>query len=519
MNKKWTVYRLVFPNNKSYIGITCKNPKDRWKNGEGYKGQKVYRAIKKYGWDNLKHEILEKNLTIEEANAKEKYYIQKFNTFIYSKNSLGYNCTLGGDGTCGTPLSDEQKELLAKIRNSPEFKEMLCKRNKEMAKKIFQYSSNGEFLREFDSITEASHEYEVSTSSLSWATKNETLCVGYQWRFYKKDNIGKYRKRNLRPVIQFDLETGKIINRFNSISEAEIETGLSGIVNACTKRIKSVGGYGWKYDDGSEIILSDYKHLKTSEEVWQFSRDYKLLGIFESQRQASEVTGIDYRNINRSVISHSVTNDYIFIKPQEIDFLKEIKQKMSIPIHKYDLDGNYICSYKNAHWVRNNLGIAIKRIGEGFMSGGFQWVQGFDYKKKINAYHNGLSKPVNQYDKNLKFIKTYNSIREAEIATGATNVDLCCKRKRNSSGGYIWRYMDDCKDVENKNIKRPYESLCRAVYQYDKDMNLLNVFESLKIAEDETGIKRGNIWNCCKTLSKTAGGYIWRYVDEVEKAS
>ena len=118
-----------------------------------------------------------------------------------------------------------------------------------------------------------------------------------------------------------------------------------------------------------------------------------------------------------------------------------------------------------------------------------------------------------------KFIKIYNSIKEAEIATGATNIGLCCERKRNSSGGYIWRYTDDCKDIEAGNVKRPYESLGRAVCQYDKDMNLLNIFVSLKIAEDTTGIKKGSIWNCCKMLSKTAGGYIWRYADEVNLAT
>lgn len=149
-DKKWLVYKHTFPNGKSYIGITCKDPKDRWRNGEGYKGQRVYRAIKKYGWNNIKHEILEENLTIEQANEREKYYIQKFNTFIYSKNTKGYNCTLGGDGTCETPLSDEQKELLAKIHNSPEFKEMLCKRNAEMAKFAVEDGNYGVLIAFWD---------------------------------------------------------------------------------------------------------------------------------------------------------------------------------------------------------------------------------------------------------------------------------------------------------------------------------------------------------------------------------
>ena len=67
MNKKFCVYRHIFPNGKSYIGITSKKPNQRWENGKGYSktGQNaIYNAIKKYGWDNIKHEILFDNLTL-----------------------------------------------------------------------------------------------------------------------------------------------------------------------------------------------------------------------------------------------------------------------------------------------------------------------------------------------------------------------------------------------------------------------------------------------------------------------
>ena len=50
--KKFTVYmhtnRL---NNKKYIGITCQDPKKRWRNGKGYKNGYFASAINKYGWD------------------------------------------------------------------------------------------------------------------------------------------------------------------------------------------------------------------------------------------------------------------------------------------------------------------------------------------------------------------------------------------------------------------------------------------------------------------------------------
>ena len=64
MENGYTVYRHICPNNKMYIGITRKKPEDRFLNGQGYfDNKKFYKDIKKYGWDNIKHEILFENLS------------------------------------------------------------------------------------------------------------------------------------------------------------------------------------------------------------------------------------------------------------------------------------------------------------------------------------------------------------------------------------------------------------------------------------------------------------------------
>jgi hypothetical protein len=113
-NKKFCVYEHLFPNGKRYIGITSKNPEARWENGNGYhqKTQPVmYNAIRKYGWENIKHNILFDNLTEEEAKEKEKELIQEYNTFIYAENPMGYNMTLGGEGTLGHKATDKIKEV------------------------------------------------------------------------------------------------------------------------------------------------------------------------------------------------------------------------------------------------------------------------------------------------------------------------------------------------------------------------------------------------------------------------
>lgn len=101
----YTVYEHVFPNGKRYIGITCQDVRKRWQNGNGYKTQYFMNlAIEKYGWENIKHNILETQLTKWEAKNKEKYYISKYKT---DKLSCGYNRTPGGDfHTCKSIICD-----------------------------------------------------------------------------------------------------------------------------------------------------------------------------------------------------------------------------------------------------------------------------------------------------------------------------------------------------------------------------------------------------------------------------
>ena len=79
---------------KYYVGIT-NNIEKRWESkGKKYKGQVFYNAIQKYGWDNIKHTILYKNLTKEKAMQKEKEMIIKYHSKVGDK---GYNVSDGGE--------------------------------------------------------------------------------------------------------------------------------------------------------------------------------------------------------------------------------------------------------------------------------------------------------------------------------------------------------------------------------------------------------------------------------------
>ena len=131
----YTVYKHITPNNKIYIGITCRNPLMRWgKNGNGYKQQPYFwNAIRKYGWDNIQHVIIADGLTKDMAAIAERKLIKRYDSRNPEK---GYNTQPGGNiGGLGMKLSDEAKE---KIRQSKlgEKNPMFGKKHTEEYKKF-----------------------------------------------------------------------------------------------------------------------------------------------------------------------------------------------------------------------------------------------------------------------------------------------------------------------------------------------------------------------------------------------
>lgn len=126
-------------NNKKYIGITKQDPERRWKNGWGYYSKEnstyFWNAIKKYGWNNFEHYILESNLTLEEANEKERYYISYYNS---SNNLYGYNLTLGGEGFLGMHRSEETKKKLSEALKGKYTKEKSYWYGKHIPKKVIE---------------------------------------------------------------------------------------------------------------------------------------------------------------------------------------------------------------------------------------------------------------------------------------------------------------------------------------------------------------------------------------------
>lgn len=104
--KLYIIYKFTSPSGKGYIGQTCNLKQRITQHKKKCSHCSAFsNSIEKYGFDNFTLDILDENLTIEEANNKEQDYIKEYNTL--SPN--GYNLTTGG---LNHTFSDETKEKI-----------------------------------------------------------------------------------------------------------------------------------------------------------------------------------------------------------------------------------------------------------------------------------------------------------------------------------------------------------------------------------------------------------------------
>jgi len=114
----YCVYKHTSPSGKAYIGQTnnYKRRESEHRNHSRVECRSFQNAIKKYGWDNFKHEILKENLNLEEANYWEIKLINDLKTF--SPN--GYNLKGGGNGVSH---SQETIQKMIATRSKKEYRD------------------------------------------------------------------------------------------------------------------------------------------------------------------------------------------------------------------------------------------------------------------------------------------------------------------------------------------------------------------------------------------------------------
>jgi group I intron endonuclease len=108
------IYSFTFPNGKQYIGQTIRNYQERWRQHKKVSNMPsakeydhlMYRAIRKYGWDNVIKDVI-CSCNLDQLNDLEILYIAKMKTL----SPDGYNMTTGGSQNMH--MSEESKNKMS----------------------------------------------------------------------------------------------------------------------------------------------------------------------------------------------------------------------------------------------------------------------------------------------------------------------------------------------------------------------------------------------------------------------
>jgi len=330
-------------NGKKYIGQTF-NERERKQQHKNCKGTKNYfhNAIKKYGWDNFKYEVLHKRnyFSIEDATISlyllEINYINKYNT---TDRSIGYNQTCGGcivlndetkkrnsdnrkganntfygkhhteatkkrlseihKGKCyniippnlGKTLSEEQK---TKISNS-------LKGRKFSKETILKFKSVWTEERRKEMNLKMSGENNPMYGKHLSETAKETLSLKAKERFSnieERNKIKEVQRKNMKPIIQYSLN-GEIVKEWESAHEAarQLDIKQSGIQHCCKGDFNTYKGYVWKFANDSDRINGNNNpqlaaHYKSiSRKVVQLSVNGDYINTFDSIKEAAKSIG------------------------------------------------------------------------------------------------------------------------------------------------------------------------------------------------------------------------------------
>lgn len=269
-DKNWCVYRHIAPNGKMYVGITSQLPQKRWNNGHGYKHSTYFfNAIKKYGWDNFKHEILLEGLSEEEASWAEEMFVECWDLIDRDK---GYNCKNGG-GVHGKHTIETKERIAQSSRDR--WKDPVYKsRQSALTKEWWSVEDNKQRMREAQSKgmkglpKSEEHKRKLREANIGKRHTKETL---------KKmsDRQSGGNNGHAKSVVVLDKESMKVIRKFDTMTEAAkfIGVSLSCVSECCNGNAYTAGGYICQY---AEKATKTTKEDKQQKEKNKYEEDCKL---------------------------------------------------------------------------------------------------------------------------------------------------------------------------------------------------------------------------------------------------
>lgn len=269
------IYKIVTKhNNKVYIGSSQDVEKRFYCHISRLKRNKhhspyLQAVYNKYGILNLEFSIIEVLDNVNFKIEREQYWIDYYKS--YDKKH-GYNVS----------------------------RVAICNTTGE--KKIYQYDTEGNFIKEWNSIKSAKDFY-----SLKVIRYSENCTSGnFQWRLFKTEKL----KSKLKIYCCYNLE-GSFVNSFLSAKEIQMffKVSVKSLANL-SKRVKdktTLLNHQWRiynsYDFPKQI--EGYTRKTVAKKVGQFDKSDNLINCFSSLTEAAASIHVSPENLHRVVDSNN----------------------------------------------------------------------------------------------------------------------------------------------------------------------------------------------------------------------
>jgi group I intron endonuclease len=466
--RKWCVYMHKNKiNNKKYIGQTCRDPKRRWQNGKGYKENgHFYNAIQKYGWDNFEHIILKNNLTSDEADFWEKFYIQQYETTNPDK---GYNLTFGGNAGIPTDetrkiMSNRKKEnwndsnyrqkmisarykfieenpnyrseiskKIKKLYQNPEYKTMMSNISRNILRGEDSHVARPVYCFELDEsfwgAKEAEDKYGIQRSSICSCCKQdgEHLSAGVHpitgemlhWCYLEDKDTYVIPKPKKHPCSK-PIYCPELDEVFWGVGDAKSKYGINNISACLNGRLKSAG----KHPETSELLHWCYLEDKDTFIAPNENESYRK-GKFNSSSKP-----IFCVELNKTFYSTGEAEQLLGIGASSITACCKKKKKSA---------GKHPVTGEPLHWCyeSDKDSFVPPTKEESTNSGKYHPHSKKIYCKELNEYFQCISDAQRQY------------------GIPATNITKCCKGRQKTAGKHpvtgeplSWQYADDVNSGE-----------------------------------------------------------------------
>jgi len=361
-------------NGKIYIGQTIGDRPNYIGSGRLF-----LKAVKKYGKENFKREILEYCDNVEQMNEREIIWIAKYDS---TNPSIGYNLCGGGGGRGGIHPSTRKKISEAnKGEKNPNYKKNFTKEHRQNLSKANKGKKNGPLSEKHRKKLSESLRNSEAFKAANLKRRGQKRTKETRERM-SKGMKGVKRSEQAKKNISESLK-GRIIS-----DNQKTKLSKSGIVRLDYNynlieyfpHITALEEKGFNKRTIKDVI---YGHQKTSaDSIWMHKETYEKLS-----------------ELNKQFLSNSFFKNPRYLHKLELEkFMdkrnvsEETRNKLRCsskkkPIVRLDKSLNLIEEYESAKSAeKQGYGTGIRRCLKGKIktSGGFIWMYKEDYEKGLN---------------------------------------------------------------------------------------------------------------------------------------